>query len=186
MRLRNDARGWGGIAMLLHWGIAVLVIGLAVAGLWMQELPTSPAKIRLYALHKSVGISVLVLVLLRLLWRLLDRRPPYPSTLPVWQRRLAAGTHGLLYALLLLMPVSGWLYNSASNFPLRWFGLFTVPALSGPDPGLKALAHALHEYGFYLLALLFALHVAAALKHHFLDRDETLRGMLPGRRNQDT
>jgi cytochrome b561 len=78
------------------------------------------------------------------------------------------------------MPISGWLYNSASNFPLRWFGLVSIPSLSGPDRELKHLAHEIHEAGFYLLAALFALHVAAALKHHFIDRDATLARMTPG------
>lgn len=185
MALRNSPHRWGWIAQTLHWLVALAVIGLAAVGLLMQELPTSPDKIKVYALHKSMGLTVLVLVLLRLLWRLLDRRPPYPDSMPVWQRRLASLTHGLLYVLLLAMPISGWLYNSASNFALRWFGLFSVPPLSGPDPALKALAQDLHSWGFYLLAALFAVHVAAALKHHLVERDDTLHRMLPLARRKD-
>ena len=181
MQLTNNEDGWGAIAQLLHWTIAVLVIGLALVGLLMQELPNTPLKVQVYALHKSFGLTVLALAMLRLLWRLDNRRPPHPPTMPRWERRFAGLTHGLLYLLLLWMPLSGWLYNSASNFPLRWFGLFSVPALSGRDAELKELAESLHEYGFYLLALLFTLHVAAALKHHFIDRDRTLTMMLPRR-----
>lgn len=179
MALRNSRDRWGLVAQLLHWLIALGVIGLVVVGLFMQELPISPTKIKVYALHKSVGLSVLALVLLRLVWRLLDRRPAYPGQMPAWQRWLAQATHGLLYALLLWMPLSGWLYNSAANFGLRWFGLFSVPPLAAPDPELKALALALHGWGFYLLALLFAVHLGATLKHHLLDRDDTLWRMLP-------
>ncbi len=181
MRLRNSEHGWGAIPQLLHWTIAMLVIGLATVGLLMQTLPNSPAKLQVYALHKSFGITVLALTLLRLGWRLFDRRPAYPPGMPRWERRLAAATHALLYLLLLAMPLSGWLYNSASAFSLRWFGLFALPPLAGRDPQLKALALALHQWGFYLLAALFAVHVAAALKHHCLDRDRTLTMMLPRR-----
>jgi cytochrome b561 len=185
MKLRNDAHGWGAIAQLLHWSLALLIIVLAVLGLLMQELPNSPDKIRMYALHKSLGLTALALVLLRLGWRLFDRRPPWPASMPVWERRLAAAGHALLYLLMLVIPLAGWLYNSAANFSLRWFNLFRVPPLSGPDPELKALALALHNWGFYLLAVLFIGHVAAALKHHYLDRDRTLVAMLPLPRHPD-
>jgi cytochrome b561 len=178
--LRNSPERWGWLAQLLHWSIALLIIGLAIVGLTMDDLPNSPDKLKVYALHKSVGLTVLVLVLIRLVWRFVDPRPPYPATIPRWQRKLSDLTHGLLYVLMLAMPISGWLYNSASNFPLRWFGLFAVPALSGPDKALKAFAHEAHEIGFYLLALLMLLHVAAAMKHHFFDRDATLARMTPG------
>lgn len=179
MALRNSDTSWGAVAKFLHWAVALAVIGLCIVGFVMQELPPSITKIKVFALHKSFGITVLALVVLRLVWRLIDRRPPLPADMPGWQRALSSITHGLLYVLLLAMPLSGWLYNSASNFALRWFDLFSIPALSGPDPELKALAHSLHSYGFYLLGLLFALHVGAALKHHYVDRDNTLRRMLP-------
>lgn len=180
MTLRNSAHRWGWVAQFLHWSIALMVIGLAIVGLLMDEMANSPDKLKVYALHKSTGLTVLALVLLRLLWRLIDTRPPLPASMPRWQRLLSSATHGLLYLLLLLMPLSGWLYNSASNFPLRWFGLFKVPALTGPDRDIKQWANDIHETGFYVLAALFALHVAAALKHHFIDRDATLARMTPG------
>jgi cytochrome b561 len=180
MALRNSTQRWGTIAQFLHWSVALLVIGAACVGLLMDELPNSPDKIKVYALHKSVGITILALVVLRLLWRLIDRRPPLPPTMPRWQRALSSLTHGLLYLMLLVMPLSGWLYNSASNFALQWFWLFNLPALSGPDRELRHLAHDIHETGIYVLAVLFALHVAAALKHHFVDRDATLARMTPG------
>jgi len=186
MNWRNTPRQWGLVAQGLHWLIALLVIGLAFVGLLMDELPNSPTKVQVYALHKSFGITVLALVILRLIWRLYDRRPELPAAMPRWQQRLAGLTHGLLYLLLFVMPISGWLYNSAANFPLRWFGLFTLPALSGPDSELKRLAHEVHEIGFYVLAALFALHAGAALWHHFVVRDRTLLQMLPGRAALET
>ena len=180
MSLRNSPQRWGAVAQFLHWSVALLVIGAACVGLLMDELPNSPDKIKVYALHKSVGITILALVVLRLLWRLIDRRPPLPATMPRWQRALSSLTHGLLYLMLLVMPLSGWLYNSASNFALQWFWLFNLPRLSGPDRDLRHFAHDVHETGIYVLATLFAIHVAAALKHHFIDRDATLARMTPG------
>lgn len=179
MQWRNSEARWGSTAQLLHWSIALLIIGLVAVGLLMQELPNSLFKVKVYGWHKSTGLLVFVLVLIRLLWRLLDRRPPNPDDMPRWQQRLSSGAHGLLYVLMIGMPLSGWLYNSAANFPLRWFGLFSVPSLAAPDPALKQLARQMHEYGFYVLAALFTLHVGAALHHHYVKRDATLTRMLP-------
>lgn len=178
MRLTNTPDRWGAIPQLLHWTIALLVIALSLVGLLMQELPNSPTKLQVYALHKSFGLTVLALVVLRLLWRLFDRRPQWIE-MPRWQRQAASSIHGMLYVLLFVMPLSGWLYNSASNFPLRWFGLFAVPPLSGRDQELKELAGSIHEFGFYLLAVLVIVHAGGALKHHYIDRDRTLLRMLP-------
>ncbi len=180
MPLRNTPQRWGWVAQFLHWSIALLIIGLVIVGLTMDDMANSPDKVNVYALHKSTGLTVLVLVVLRLLWRLIDPRPPYEAGMPAWQRKVSSLTHGLLYVLMLSQPLSGWLFNSASNFPLQWFWLLKVPALAGPDPELKALARDIHGAGFYLLGALIALHVGAALKHHFVDRDATLARMLPG------
>ena len=180
MAARNTPERWGWVARTLHWLTAIAVIGLIVVGLWMDEMRTSPEKVKIFALHKSVGITVLALLVVRLLWRLVDKRPPYPPRMPGWQRVASEISHGLLYLMLFIQPLSGWLYNSASNFPLRWFNLFTLPALSGPDRELKRLAHDIHETGWIIIAVLLSIHVAAALKHHFIDRDITLARMLPG------
>lgn len=186
MSWKSTPLRWGGIMQSLHWLTALLVLGLLIVGLLMDELPTSPTKIKVYALHKSVGLTVLGLLMLRVLWRLYDRRPT-PPPMPAWQHWAAQLTHGGLYVCLLVMALSGWLYNSASNFALRWFGLFSVPALSGPDKQLKEFAHEIHETTWIILLLLIALHVGAALKHHLIDKDHTLRAMLPGKpRNPDT
>ncbi|MFN7553374.1 MAG: cytochrome b [Pseudomonadota bacterium] len=179
MAWRNDERDWGTPMRVLHWAIALGVIGLLAVGWWMQDLPNGPRKIDIYKLHKSIGLTVLALMSLRIALRLVDRRRPAAPAMPAWQRRAARASHGLMYLLLLAMPLSGWLYNSASNFPLKWFDLFRVPALSGRDETLKAISGAVHEYAAIALAAIVALHVAAALKHHFGDRDGVLRAMLP-------
>lgn len=179
MPLKSDPNRWGVGARSLHWLMAVLIIGLGLVGLYMTDLANSPQKIKIYALHKSIGLTVLALLLLRLAWRLADRRPA-DLPMPRWQAFAARAVHVLLYLLMLALPLSGWTYNSASGYPLQWFGLFNLPSLTGgADAALKGIAHAVHEYGFYLLALLLLAHVGAALKHHFVDRDETLVRMLP-------
>ncbi len=173
---------WGVVSQLFHWTCAALVIALGAIGLYMTELSSPVAKIRIYALHKSLGITLLALVVLRLLWRWTR---PAPGPVPGMSRhlRLAAdGTHGLLYVMMIAMPLSGWLYNSASGYPLQWFRRFNLPALAGKDEQLARLAHALHEYGFWLLLVLVVGHVGAALYHHLFLDDGTLHRMLPWRR----
>jgi cytochrome b561 len=177
--LRNDDFDWGSVMRALHWLIALGVIGLLAVGWWMEDLPNSPRKIEIYKLHKSVGLTVLALMTLRIAWRAIDRRRPRPPVMPAWQQRAADTSHLVMYFALMAMPLSGWLYNSASGFPLKWFELFRVPALSGSDATLKAVAGAVHEYTAVVLAVLAGVHVLAALKHHFIDRDGVLRGMLP-------
>jgi cytochrome b561 len=169
---------YGLVAIALHWLIALAILGLLGVGLWMTELKNSPTKIEVYTWHKWVGLTVLGLAALRLLWRLY-RRPPAPLPAPTWQLRTAAGTHGLMYLLMLAMPVTGWLQNSASGFPLSWFGLFKVPALIARDREAFALWQQVHEWLAWTLMALIALHVAASIKHHLIDRDGTLTRMLP-------
>lgn len=179
MPIKNLADRWGGVSLALHWLTALMILGLVVVGLAMQELSNSPTKIQVYALHKSIGLTVLALTVLRLLWRLVAGVPQPEPGLPRWQQAAASVSHGLLYVILLAMPLSGWLYNSASGFPLKWFGLFSLPRLSGYDADVKAFALAAHETLFLLLAAIVTVHALAALKHHYLDRDRTLVRMLP-------
>ena len=182
MPLKNTQDAWGSVHKLLHWLIALAVVGLLCVGWYMHEMPNSPDKIRIYALHKSFGITVLTLMLVRVAWRWSNPRPALPSTMKGWERTLAGVVHGGLYAALLAMPLSGWLFNSASNFPLKWFGLFKMPALTGPDRDLKLLAQDVHWALSWVIVTLVVLHVAGALKHHFVDRDDVLKRMMPARR----
>lgn len=170
---------WGRFSIGLHWLSFALVLALATIGLSMDELPAGTTKVQVYALHKSLGLTVLGLTALRLLWRLFERRPAVLAGTPRWQHSLATLTHLALYALLLLVPLSGWWVNSASGFPLRWFGLFRVPALGQFDRAAKHDAEETHEFLFWLLAATVAVHAAAALWHHYRLRDRTLARMLP-------
>ena len=179
MATRNNSQTWGSLSIGLHWLTFILILGLAMVGLFMTELANGPLKIQVYALHKSFGLTVLGLTIIRLVWRLFSITPKITANIPAWQNLIAKLTHGLLYLLLFAMPISGWLYNSAAGFPLKYFGLFKLPKLSDYNPELKQLAGDVHETFFYILALLMLLHAGAALKHHYLDKDNTLTRMLP-------
>jgi len=178
MQVRSTPSRWGAVTRLFHWGMLLLIGAIIPVGIYMTDLPLGPAKLRVYALHKSIGLTLLGLAALRLLWRLGERRPALPP-MPAWQGRAAAATHVLLYVLMFVIPLSGWLYNSAAGFPLQWFHLVNLPALAAADPGLKALAKEAHVTGVVTLIAIVALHAAAALKHHFVDHDGTLQAMLP-------
>jgi cytochrome b561 len=170
---------WHAISKLLHWLMAALILAMAWLGLTMGGLPNGPDKIATYALHKSIGLSVLALAIVRLLWRLRTDAPAPVAGTPAWQARLATATHAALYLLLFALPLTGWLLNSAAGFPLQWFGLFNLPALAGQNEALQAFATGAHELLFWLLAVLVLAHAGAALFHHLFQGDATLARMLP-------
>lgn len=175
----RDPEQWHPLVRAFHWLVAALILAQAAIGLTMVRMDLSPAKVRVYALHKSLGMTILALVVLRIAWRLTCRRPPDPAGMPRWQRRAARATHLALYALILALPLSGWWFNSASNAPLVWFGWFDLPGLTaGYAPAWKPRALLAHQTLFWSLAALLALHVGAALWHHFRQRDDVLRRML--------
>lgn len=179
MTAKNPPERWGAISQGLHWLIVVLLIAMAWLGLTMTDLPNTAHKARLYGLHKSIGLTILALALLRLGWRLYAGAPRELDGIPRWQRRIAAATHAALYVLLFAIPLSGWLVNSASGFPLRWFGLFRVPALTARDAALNALAKDCHLVLFWTLVAVASVHTAAAVYHHLFQHDATLARMLP-------
>ncbi|MGI8560994.1 MAG: cytochrome b [Luteimonas sp.] len=179
MTLRNTADRWGAVSQSLHWLIVLLILGQGTVGLLMGEMRNGPDKIQVYALHKSFGLTILALVVLRLLWRLVAGRPAPVAGTPAWQERMARLTHGLLYLLLLAMPLSGWLFNSAAGFPLQWFWTFNLPAIAGQDQGLRELAGDTHQLLFWTLVAVATVHAAAAFYHHLFLRDATLARMLP-------
>ncbi len=181
MNWRSTHAHWGVLAKAFHWLVALGIFALAAIGLYMVGMPLGLAKLKMYLLHKALGITVLALVLLRLLWRLFDRHPRYPPDMPRWQAGVAHASHALLYLLLLAVPISGWVYNSASGFPLPWFGLVDLPAIAPVSKPLAHLALTVHEIAFWTLAALVLLHVAAAIEHHVRQRDAVLARMLPWR-----
>lgn len=183
MALKSDAQHWGSLAKTFHWLIVLLIIAQGALGLYMVDLPKKPSIIPYYSFHKSVGLTVLALAVLRLAWRALDPRPQEPASMPRWQTLGARAGHALLYALLFAVPLSGWWFDSVTALrPLYFFGLFEVPHLVAPNADLKELAQEAHEWLFWLLVLVACGHAAMAFVHEFVDRDGTLSRMLPGRR----
>lgn len=179
MSLKNPADRWGGVSQLLHWTTVVLILVIAYIGLTMGDLPNGPEKIKTYALHKSIGLTILGLVALRVLWRLVAGAPhPVPGS-PRWQERIASLTHLGIYVLLFAIPISGWVVNSSAGFPLQWFGLFNLPAIVERSHDLHEAAEEAHELMFWLLALMVAAHAGAAFYHHLFQQDATLARMLP-------
>lgn len=163
----------------LHWLIALLMLGLLGLGFYMHDLPLSPRKLQLYSWHKWAGVTVFLLVILRLAWRVTHQPPPLPAGMPRWQQWAAQTTHLLLYVLMLAVPLSGWLMSSAKGFQTVWFGVLPLPDLLAKDKALGDLLATLHMSLNLLLVALLVAHVGASLKHHFINKDDVLLRMLP-------
>lgn len=183
--IRNSAERYGALAQLLHWLVMLLIVVQFVLGKlaeWAGERGGPAGLMEQFALltrHKSFGITILALAVVRLGWRAISPAPALPDSMPRAERVLAKAVHWMFYALLLLMPLAGWLMSSAANFPVSYFGLFTLPDMVSPDEGLKETFEAVHHLGADALLVLVTLHVAAALKHHVWDGDNVLLRMLP-------
>jgi cytochrome b561 len=170
---------WTRTAIALHWLMALLMIGSFGIGWVMTDIHgLTPMKLRYYAWHKWIGVTVFALALLRVLWRATHRAPPSPA-MPAWQRRIAQGVHALLYLLMFAAPLSGYLFSSAANVPVVYLGIVRLPMLIGPSELWKTIWRDTHVVLVYTLAVLVVVHVAAALKHQWIDRDGLLSRMLP-------
>jgi cytochrome b561 len=171
--------------MTLHWLLGLAVLAMFGVGFYMADLPFSPLRLKLYNWHKWAGVTFLALSVARLLWRLTHRPPALPQAItqamPSWQTRAYHATHHLLYVLFFAVPLIGWAYSSAAGFPIVWFGQIPLPDLLAPNKELAELIQPLHGLAAFALLGLAGLHIAAALKHHWIDRDGLLSRMLPGR-----
>ena len=166
--------------MALHWLLALLILASLGLGLYMTGLSFSPTRLRLYNWHKWLGMVVLTLSAARLLWRL-SHQPPADLPMPAWQSRVAHGAHGALYVLFFAVPLSGWAYSSAAGFPIVLFGVLPLPDWVSVNRELSESLKPLHHWLAYGLGGVVALHVAGALKHRVIDRDQVLQRMLPSR-----
>lgn len=173
-------QGYTRTAIALHWLMALLMVCACGLGWVMTDIPgITPAKLRYYSWHKWLGVTVFALAVLRVLWRGTHRAPALPAGMPAWQRAAAHATHLLLYLLMFAVPLTGYLFSSAANVPVVYLGLVRLPMLIGPDPVAKPVLRGLHVALNYTLAALVVLHVAAALKHQWQDRDGLLSRMIP-------
>ena len=171
--------GYSRTAIGLHWVAALMIIGNLAFGLTMVDLPLSPAKLRYYSWHKWAGVTIFLLSALRLLWRLAHPAPALPTSMPAWQRMAANTSHHVLYLLFFAAPLSGWLFSSAAGFQTVYFGVLPLPDLLAKNKELADLLKLVHRFANYTLAALVVVHVAAAVKHHVVDRDDVLARMLP-------
>lgn len=170
------ARKYSAIAIALHWVLGLAIIGAFAVGVTMSDLPMSPTRLKLFNYHKWAGITILALSALRLLWRL-THRPPADVPMPAIQARLAHLTHIALYALFFAVPLAGWAYSSAAGFPIVVYGVLPLPDFVSPDKAMAAVFKELHAILAFTMAALVIAHIAAALKHQFIDRDGLLSRM---------
>jgi cytochrome b561 len=173
-RTRYDA-----VAQTFHWVIAALIVTQFVLAWSAEDLPLGLHKLVLFARHKSFGMTVLMLAVLRLAWRLFHAPPPLPEGMSWIERKLAPATHAAFYVLLFAMPLTGWLMSSAKSYSVSWFGLFTWPNLIGKSDTAFDTLRETHDVLSWALLALVVLHVLAALKHHFVGKDPVLLRMLP-------
>ena len=176
---RSAPTRYGTVAQTFHWLIVALIVTQFVLAYMADDLPLGAHKLALLARHKSFGMTVLMLAALRLLWRLKNPAPELPSGMTPLERMLARGTHVTFYVLLFVMPLTGWLMSSAKNYSVSWFGLFTWPNLIGKNAAAFDFLRSTHHILSDILFVIAVLHILAALKHHFWNKDDVLLRMLP-------
>lgn len=177
--LKNTVFAYGIVARLFHWVMGVAILAMLALGLWMDGLPPGPDKWQIYGIHKAVGVLLLGSIVLRFIWRQWSLVPALPAEFSSLERLAAHGTLYLLYLLMLVMPLSGWAMSSAGGYEVSVFGWYTLPPLIEKNKVYFEILKEVHEYLGYVLIALIALHVLAALQHHFIRRDGILRRMLP-------
>jgi cytochrome b561 len=185
MTTASVSRRYHGFAIALHWVLGLALVGLFAMGHYMADLPFSPQRLKLYNWHKWAGVTILTLSAVRLVWRLRHRPPALPQSvtlaMPGWQMQAYHATHIAMYALFFAVPLAGWAYSSAAGFPIVLFGVLPLPDFVAASKPLAELIKPWHGLLANALAALVVLHVAAAVKHHFIDKDGLLERMRPGR-----
>lgn len=185
MGLRNTEQSYGSMTKFIHWAIVIAVYAMIAIGYLQQEMKEGAFQDQMYDFHKALGLTILFVMAFRVIWRFTNVSPSLPSTVPTWQRFASRFVHLSLYACLFLMPITGWIMATASGNTPSFFGLFNLPM-----PGIplnKPLAHTaneIHETVAIVLICAIVIHVAAAIKHHFVDKDNVLQRMLPNTKRQ--
>ena len=181
----TGSKRYTSVAMVLHWLLGLTVLGMFVLGLYMSDLPFSPLRRKLYNYHKWAGITFLALTVFRLIWRFTHRPPELPAAIaqamPAWQTRVYHATHHLLYLMFFAVPLIGWAYTSMAGFPVVLYGVIPLPDFVSVDKELAKSVKELHGLAAFVLLGLAGLHIGAALKHQFIDRDRLINRMLPGK-----
>lgn len=179
----SQAARYSTVAIVLHWLLGISIFAMFAIGIYMSDLPFSPLRLKLYNYHKWAGITFLILSVLRLVWRLLNKPPALPKAIeqamPSWKTKVYHATHYALYALFFAVPLIGWAYSSAAGFPIVLFGVLPLPDFVAVDKEFAKQIKDLHEISAFALVGLALLHIGAALKHHFIDKDGLVSRMLP-------
>ena len=178
MAWRNTQTHWGQISRLFHWFMAVAIFIMFAVGFTMINMPTSPEKIDMFKFHKSLGMLLLLLAVIRLFWRFINPIPILPDYLSDKEKFLVRAGQFVMYGLLICIPLSGWIINSAANFPMQWFGLFVVPPIVGPSIEVEDYAKTAHLTLIIILGVTLCAHIGAALRHHYINKNDILKNML--------
>lgn len=179
MGIRNTAEKYGTVAILLHWLIAILIIGLLALGLYMVDLPISLQKLKFYGWHKEFGILVLILATLRIVWRAINPTPELPAYMPTIQKIAALFVHYVFYVFMFAMPITGWIISSAAGLSVSFFGLFLLPNFVTPNQHVMHLFESIHEWLAYGLMVCIGLHIIAVIHHYIVHQDNLLRKIWP-------
>lgn len=179
MLFKNTDNQYGLIAIIFHWIMAVLIIGMLALGLYMADLPISLQKLKLYGIHKEFGILILMLVCLRIIWRTYNISPRLPTYMIKWQTMLARLVHYAFYFFMIAMPITGWIISSSADVSVSFFGLFLLPNLVSPDKNMQSLFSEIHSWLAYGLITIIILHVAAVIEHIAIHKNNLLKKMWP-------
>ena len=177
MLIKNTENRYGMVAILLHWVMTILIIFLLGLGLYMVQLPISAEKLKLYRWHKEFGVLAFMLVIVRIMWRVGNLTPSL-SMLAWWEILAARSVHYAFYVFMFALPLTGWIISSAAGLPVSFFGWFILPDLISPDENVRILFAEIHKWLAYGLIVIICLHIAAALKHHFINKDDILRRII--------
>jgi cytochrome b561 len=179
MSLKNTATSYGSTTKFFHWTVALCVIALLIVGFMMDDIQNKALKMQVYNLHKLLGLTVLILMLSRLVWRLLNIQPGYPASVPRWEQRAARSVHDLLYLTLIIMPLSGWIMSTAAGHP-PYLGSYLIKApFISVSQSTAQFFNNLHSAFAWIIPGLISIHIAAAIKHHLIDKNNVLLRMLP-------
>jgi cytochrome b561 len=179
MKIRNTQTNYGLVPSLLHWIVAIIIIGLLVFGLYMVRLPISLEKLKFYGYHKEFGILVLMLVILRVIWRMTDITPLLPHYMPKSQKVAARSVHYLFYVFMFAMPITGWIITSAAGLPVSFFGWFVLPNLVHANGNTQMLFTTIHKWLGWALIGIIGLHIAGTLHHYVFHKDNLIRRVWP-------
>ena len=171
---------WGSVTRTLHWLMALLILAMFVLGWTAVIYPMSPAKLKLFIWHKSIGLTTGILVLIRIFWRHTNPPPPLPESMPRWEQAASKFSHALLYTCLIIMPIAGFAASQFTKYGVTYFGMFKIPPMGSPNKVVYDWLQGVHGFTANILMILVLVHVLAALRHLVIKKDGIFNRMMPG------